>query len=73
MNTLISVGNASEKNKFVDCTSEYDHTFKWFRDLCSKSPVLAYADYSKPFMLHADSCETRLGAVLYQDSRGWFR
>ena len=34
--------------------------------LCSQTPVLAYADYTKPFRLHTDTSESGLGAVLYQ-------
>ena len=29
-------------------------------------PILAYANFSKPFKLHTDACGTGLGAVLYQ-------
>ena len=29
-------------------------------------PILAYANFSKPFKLHTDACSTGLGAVLYQ-------
>ena len=66
LNTLILEENASKKNKFVDWTSECDQAFKQLKDLYSKSPILSYADYSKPFKLHMDVCGTRLWVVLYQ-------
>ena len=33
-------------------------------------PVLAFADYSKPFELHCDASGTGLGSVLYQEQEG---
>ena len=40
------------------------------KHLCISTTVLAYADYSKPFKLHNDTCGQGLGAVLYQTSEG---
>ena len=34
--------------------------------MCSQTPILAYANYKKPFKLHTDASENGLGAVLYQ-------
>ena len=42
-------------------------SFKELKDLCSNTPVLAYADYTKKFMLHTDASELGLGAMLYQE------
>ena len=36
------------------------------KQLCSQTPILAYANYQKPFKLHTDASEKRIGAVLYQ-------
>ena len=36
------------------------------KQLCHQTPILAYANYTKPFKLHTDACENGLGAVLYQ-------
>ena len=36
------------------------------KQLCSQTPILAYANYTKPFKLHTDASENGLGAVLYQ-------
>ena len=35
------------------------------KQLCSQTPILAYAYYEKPFKLHTDASENGLGAVLY--------
>ena len=41
------------------------------KDLCTKTLILAYADYKKPFQLQTDASDLGLGAVLYQnDSHG---
>ena len=36
------------------------------KEACCNAPVLAYADYKQPFILHTDSSLNGLGAVLHQ-------
>ena len=44
--------------------------FQKLEELCSKTPILAYADFSKHFKLHTDACGSGLGAVLHQEQDG---
>ena len=39
-------------------------------DACCNTPVLAFADYTKPFIVHTDASGHGLGAVLYQVQDG---
>ena len=47
--------------------------FDTLKEKLIKPPVLAYADYSKPFKIHTDASTTGLGAVLYQNQDGMDR
>ena len=49
---------------------EQQESFERLRALCTAAPVLAYADYTKPFILHTDASGDGLGAVLYQEQEG---
>ena len=44
--------------------------FYKLKQLCSQTPILAYANYKKPFKLHTDASKNGLGAVLYQKQDG---
>ena len=50
----------------MDWTEECQIAFEHLKHLCSQMPILAYANYTKPFKLHTDASEHGLGAVLYQ-------
>ena len=49
---------------------EQQHAFDLIIEKLTSLPVLAYADYSKEFILNIDASEKGLGAVLYQDTSG---
>ena len=66
LHELTSGENAKQKHRPVEWDDQCQASFEALKKLFSKSPVLAYADYSKPFVLHTDASTTGLGAVLYQ-------
>ena len=66
LNALISGDNASRKKCLISWNNECQTAFETLKDLCTKTPVLAYADYSKPFQVQTDASDLGLGAVLYQ-------
>ena len=50
----------------VDWTPECQLAFDQLKDLCTSTPILAYADHKKPFQLQTDASDLGLGAVLYK-------
>ena len=50
--------------------TEQQQAFEILKEKLTSPPVLAYPDFSKPFKLHTDACQTGLGAVLYQEQDG---
>ena len=66
LHELTSGEDASKKRKFVGWMQECEEAFLKHQQCCCNTPILAYADYSKPFKLHTDASELGLGAVLYQ-------
>ena len=68
LNKLISGENAKKKNKRVEWTQECEESFQKLKNICTETPVLAYANYEKPFKLTTDASKKGLGAVLSQIS-----
>ena len=66
LNKLISGDNAKKKNKRIEWNRECEESFQALKGICTKTPVLAYADYGKPFKLTTDASKKGLGAVLFQ-------
>lgn len=51
-------------------TAECEEAFRTLKTLMTTAPILAYADYSQPFILQIDASGTGLGAVLSQLQKG---
>ena len=66
-NTLVSGDNANRKKDLVNWIDECQAEFERLKDLCTSTPILAYADYKKPFQLQTDASDLGLGSVLYQN------
>ena len=58
--------NSSKKKNLVEWTAECQQPFEQLKQLCSQTPVFAYANYRRPFKLHTDASKRGLGVVLYQ-------
>ena len=64
-------GTPSQKNKFkVHWGPDQQEAIETLQRLCTESPILAYADFKAPFILHTDASGDGLGAVLYQVQEG---
>ena len=71
LNTLISGDNAYGEKVLIEWTDKCQVAFERLKDLCTSTPIPAYADYKKPFQSHTDASDLGLGAVLYeQDNEG---
>ena len=66
LNKLTVWDNSHKKKSAVKWNNDCEQAFQILKQLCCETPVLAYADYSKPFKLHNDAGELGLGGVLYQ-------
>ena len=66
---------SEQKKKKKKCTpwqwgDSQQYAFDTLKEKLSSPPVLAYADFSKPFIVHTDASSEGLGAVLYQEQEG---
>ena len=67
---LILGENASKKQNSIKWDIECQEAFEKLKELCTTTPILANADFGKPFKLHNDASVLDLGTVLYQVHNG---
>ena len=66
LNVLVSGENANHKKALFKWTDECQVAFGKLKELCRSTPILAYANYKKPFELQTDASDLGLGVILYQ-------
>ena len=66
LNLLVSGDNANHKKALIEWTEECQIAFDKLKELCTSTPILAYANYKKHFQLQTGASDLGLGAVLYQ-------
>ena len=67
---LILGDNTSKKLSSIKWDLECQEAFDKLKELCTTTPILAYADFRKPFKLHTNASVVGLVAVLYQVQDG---
>ena len=73
LNKHMAGEGASRKSEWVSLPEEALEAFQALKQACMNSPVLAFADYTKDFLLKTDASKEGLGAVLSQKQEdGWF-
>ena len=66
LNEHLAGEGASRKSEPVSLSKEALEAFWALKQVCMNSPVLAFADYTKDFLLKTDASKEGLGAVLSQ-------
>ena len=73
LNEYLAGEGAGRKSEQVSLSKEALDAFWALKQACMNSPVLAFADYTKEFLLKSDASKEGLGAVLSQKQEdGWF-
>ena len=70
-NGLLSGEGASRKSEWVPLPEDAMRAFNALKQVCMNTPVLAFANYTKEFLLETDASKEGLGAVLSQKTGRW--
>ena len=66
LNKHLAREGASRKSEWVSLSEDSLKDYEALKHMCTTVPVLAFADYTKPFLLQTDASKDGLGAVLSQ-------
>ena len=66
LNEHLTGEGASRKSEWVSLSEDALKAFKAFKQACMTAEVLAFTDYTKPFLLETDASKDGLGAVMSQ-------
>ena len=66
LNGLLSGEGTSTKSEKVSLPEDALKAFDALKQVCMSTPVLAFANYTKEFLLETDASKEGLGAVLSQ-------
>ena len=69
LHSLLKVPPGRKMPKF-EWNDSQQEAFSQLKELLSSTPVLAFADFTKPFIVHTDASGDGLGAILYQEQEG---
>ena len=73
LNEHLTGGGACRKAERVSLSKEALKAFEMLKQACMNTPVLAFANYTKEFLLETDASKQGLGAILSQKQEdGWF-
>ena len=73
LNDHLTGEGAQCKSEHVSCSEDALKAFEALKQVCMTAPVLAFADYTKPFLLEMDASKDGLVAVLSQkQANGWY-
>ena len=67
LNGLLSGEGASRKSERVSLPEDTLRAFDALKQVCMSSPILAFTDYTKEFLLETDASKEGLGAVVSQN------
>ena len=71
LNRLLSGEGASRKSEKVLLPEDALKVFNALKQVCMSAPVLAFADYTKEFLLQTNASKEGTGGNTFPETGGW--